>query len=111
MPLEDSFLPINLKISFKTKTDKLLGYCLRENLDSLSVLTFCKNIIFVFFLIIHFSYSVSYRNTYSKVLFKYFSNYYFGRRLRYLKKSREVIWLDAKRLPISNLLRTMIYLP
>lgn len=42
MPLEDTLVPINLKISFKNKTDKLLGYCIRENLDSLNILTFCK---------------------------------------------------------------------
>uniref|UniRef100_A0A2S2QS93 Nucleolar protein 11 n=1 Tax=Sipha flava TaxID=143950 RepID=A0A2S2QS93_9HEMI len=43
VPLEDTFLPINLQISFKNKTDILLGYCVRENSDSLSVLTFWSN--------------------------------------------------------------------
>ncbi|CAI6346661.1 unnamed protein product [Macrosiphum euphorbiae] len=43
VPLEDTFLPINLQISFKNKTDKLLGYCVRENSDSLNVLTFWSN--------------------------------------------------------------------
>lgn len=50
MPLEDALLPINLKISFKNKTDKLLGYCIRENSDSLSVLTFCKYYTLMLFL-------------------------------------------------------------
>ena len=35
-------MPINLQISFKNKTDKLLGYCIRENSNSLNVVTFCK---------------------------------------------------------------------
>lgn len=43
VPLEDTFLPINLQISFKNKTDKLLGYCVRENSGSLTVLTFWSN--------------------------------------------------------------------
>lgn len=42
MPLEETLLPINLKISFKNETDKLLGYSIRENSDSLSLLTYCK---------------------------------------------------------------------
>ncbi|VVC44288.1 Hypothetical protein CINCED_3A023211 [Cinara cedri] len=40
VPLEDSFLPINLQISFKNKTVKLLGYCIKENSTSLNVITF-----------------------------------------------------------------------
>lgn len=44
MPLEDSFLPINLQISIKNKTDKLLGYCIKENNESLNVVTFCKHL-------------------------------------------------------------------
>lgn len=40
--LEDTFLPINLQMSSKNDTNKLLGYCVRENIDSLSILTFCK---------------------------------------------------------------------
>lgn len=43
VPLEDTFLPINLQISFKNETDILLGYCVRENSDSLNVLTFWSN--------------------------------------------------------------------
>ncbi|KAL4122047.1 hypothetical protein QTP88_014452 [Uroleucon formosanum] len=43
VPLEDTFLPISLQISFKNKTDKLLGYCVRENFDSLNILTFWSN--------------------------------------------------------------------
>ncbi|XP_025207349.1 uncharacterized protein LOC112603134 [Melanaphis sacchari] len=43
VPLEDTFLPINLQISFKNKTDKLLGYCIRENSDSLNIVTFWSN--------------------------------------------------------------------
>lgn len=42
MPLEDSFLPINLQIYSKKKTHKLLGYCIKENPDSLNIITFCK---------------------------------------------------------------------
>lgn len=42
VPLEETFLPIDLQISFKNKTDYLLGYCVRENSESLSILTFCK---------------------------------------------------------------------
>lgn len=48
MPLEETFLPINLQMSVKNKTDHLLGYCVRENLESLSVLTFCKYYILTF---------------------------------------------------------------
>ncbi|KAF0766235.1 nucleolar protein 11 [Aphis craccivora] len=43
VPLEDTFLPINLQISFKNKTDKLLGYCIRENSNSLNIVTFWSN--------------------------------------------------------------------
>ncbi|XP_050519943.1 nucleolar protein 11 [Daktulosphaira vitifoliae] len=37
IPLDNAFIPIRLQITSRKK--KLLGYCLRENLDSFSVLT------------------------------------------------------------------------
>lgn len=42
MALESTLVPINIKVSFKNKTEKLLGYCIREYFDSLNILTFCE---------------------------------------------------------------------
>lgn len=40
--MDNAFLPIRLLLTSKEKKQKLLGYCLRENSDSFSVLTLCE---------------------------------------------------------------------